>query len=205
MKEQILEQINKLKSIFSEETQEVETTEVAETTEETSEEVNEVEAVAFAEVTLMDGETVLSYEGELAPGTSIFVIAEGEQIPAPEGAHALGGEMEGVTIVVDADGVISEVIDEREAGDAEVAEEEMSAEELINAKMSEVIEPLTKVLEGFESLLNENKELKSKIEELEQSFSEFKETPTEDEESAKFSRQGKLTQRQKFLLNKRKK
>jgi len=45
-------------------------------------------------------------------------VADGEQIPAPEGTHALGGEFEGLSIVVDASGVITEVIDERAAEDA---------------------------------------------------------------------------------------
>lgn len=68
----------------------------------------------FSEALLMDG-TAIAYEGELAPGTQVFVVADGEQIPAPEGTHALGGEFEGLSIVVDANGVITEVIDERAA------------------------------------------------------------------------------------------
>ncbi len=41
-------------------------------------------------------------------------VADGEMIPAPEGTHSLTGEMDGVSIVVDAEGIITEIIDTRE-------------------------------------------------------------------------------------------
>ena len=44
------------------------------------------EAQVFGEAVLLDG-TAVSYEGELAVGTTVFIVADGEQIPAPEGTH----------------------------------------------------------------------------------------------------------------------
>ena len=90
-------------------------------------------SMEFAEATLMDG-TVISYDGDLAVGTAVFVVADGEQIPAPEGTHALGGELEGVSIVTDAEGIIVEIIDERAPA------EEAPAEEVVEEAASEVVE-----------------------------------------------------------------
>ena len=54
---------------------------------------------SFAEAMLADG-TMISYEGELAEGTAVFVVTEeGESVPTPEGTHALGGDFEGVSII----------------------------------------------------------------------------------------------------------
>lgn len=78
--EKLSEVSNLVKSSFADEVTE-DATETVESTEST-----ESVVVEFAEVTLMDGETVLSYDGELAEGTAVFVIGEdGEQVPAPEG------------------------------------------------------------------------------------------------------------------------
>jgi len=71
------------------------------------------EASNFMQATLTDGTTVIEYEA-LEVGVPVFVVADGEMIPAPEGTHSLSGDMEGVSIVVDAAGVITEVIDTRE-------------------------------------------------------------------------------------------
>jgi hypothetical protein len=97
---------------------------------------------AFGEGVLMDG-TAIAYEGDLAVGTQVYVVADGEQIPAPEGTHALGGEMEGVSIITDASGVVVEIIDERAAASPEAASafEAIDAEEMPAAleKASEVL------------------------------------------------------------------
>lgn len=161
-------------------------------TESVSTEENEQ---TFAEATLMDG-TVITYEGELVPGTAIFVVTEeGESVPAPEGTHALGGDLEGVSIVVDADGIITEVVDERSTEEPAPAEEEMSkevnVEEVVESKLSEAIEqlPLEKIAEGLEALLKENESLKSEIASLKSEFKSFKELPSATEEKEqKFAR-----------------
>lgn len=71
------------------------------------------DASNFMQATLTDGKTVVEYEA-LEVGVPVFVVADGEMIPAPEGTHSLSGDMEGVSIVVNAEGVITEVVDTRE-------------------------------------------------------------------------------------------
>ena len=78
----------------------------------------------FADVTTDTG-LVLSYEGTLEVGTAITVAdAEtGESTSAPEGVYALTGDMEGMSLVVGADGTVSEIIEAESGEDAvEVAE-----------------------------------------------------------------------------------
>ena len=87
------------------------------------------EASNFMQATLTDGTTVIEYEA-LEVGVPVFVVADGEMIPAPEGTHSLSGDMEGVSIVVDAEGVITEVIDTREDMESSDQFESISAEQL---------------------------------------------------------------------------
>lgn len=74
---------------------------------------------AFAETTTVDGVT-LSYEGDLAVGTAVFIAdEEGNQIAAPEGSHSLD---DGRTITIDADGIVTEVTEAPEADEVTVEE-----------------------------------------------------------------------------------
>ena len=139
-------------------------------------------------------------------------------IPAPEGTHALSGDMEGVSIVVDADGIITEVIDTREqaqsseSGDkqddtpeAEPVAQSMSAEDvenIINAKF----ESFTKAVEGLaemtKTIAETNKNLVNELTTLKSEFETFKAQPSvETKEAEKFSKVGNLTARQMFLKN----
>jgi hypothetical protein len=105
-------------------------------------------AEAFNEAVLEDG-TQISYEGELVVGTAVFVVTETEEVPAPEGTHALGGELAGVSIVVDANGIVTEVIDTRAeaSGDEPVADAESSEFEAITADiLPQVLEDVTEVI-----------------------------------------------------------
>ncbi|CAB4162454.1 hypothetical protein UFOVP775_41 [uncultured Caudovirales phage] len=102
----------------------------------------------FEQATLTDGVTVIEYDA-LEVGMPVFVVADGERIPAPEGTHSLSGELAGVSIVVDAEGIITEVIDERvNEGDGEVAVEETSSDfQAISAEMlPQVLEDITEVI-----------------------------------------------------------
>ena len=99
------------------------------------------EAQVFGEAVLLDG-TAVSYEGELAVGTTVFIVADGEQIPAREGTHELGGEFTGIKIITDANGVVVEVIDERATEEAASADfEAIDSEEMPAAleKATEII------------------------------------------------------------------
>lgn len=176
-------------------------------------------AEAFGEAVLKDG-TVVAYENDLAVGSKLYVVQDGEQIQAPEGTHALGGDMEGVSVVVDADGFIVEIIDEREGGDVvqtskdttpEKAEatntpEQMSAEkveEIISAKLDAFSEVIGSFSEMFKAIVSENESIKSELNSLKSEFDTFKAAPSNDvKEAEKFARvTGSLTSRQIFLKN----
>jgi hypothetical protein len=102
----------------------------------------------FEQATLADGTTIVEYDA-LEVGMPVFVVADGERIPAPEGTHALSGDLAGVSIVVNAEGIITEIIDEREnEGPGEVAVGETSSDfEAISAEMlPQVLEDVTEVI-----------------------------------------------------------
>jgi hypothetical protein len=102
----------------------------------------------FDTAVLTDGVTTIEYDA-LEVGMPVFVVADGERIPAPEGTHSLSGELAGVSIVVDAEGIITEVIDEREnEGAGEVVVEETSSDfQAISAEMlPQVLENITEVI-----------------------------------------------------------
>lgn len=174
-------------------------------------------SMEFAEATLMDG-TVISYEGDLAVGTAVFVVADGEQIPAPEGTHALGGELEGVSIVTDAEGIIVEIIDERapaeeapaeevvEEAPSEVVEQSMSAEEvesIVMAKMESFTSIISDLGEMIQTIVKDNDSLRQEMNSMKADFESFKSAPSNEvTEGEKFSRyNSNLTSRQLFLRN----
>ncbi len=137
--------------------------------------MEEVKEDKFAEVTTVDG-VVLSYEGTLEVGTAITVEADGEQIPAPEGTHLLGGELEGVAIVTDANGIVTE-IQEAEPTAEEEATPEAETEEEMNSDKNEIAEAIAELANKvnelaeqynakFKAIEAENKELKEKVEEF---------------------------------------
>ena len=103
------------------------------------------EAQVFVEAVLMDG-TAIAYEGELAVGTTVFIVADGEQIPAPEGTHELGGEFTGIKIITDANGVVVEVIDERATEEAASADFEAISSEEIPAALEKATEAIAATL-----------------------------------------------------------
>lgn len=172
----------------------------------------------FGEAMLKDG-TMVAYDGDLAVGSKLYVVQDGEQIQAPEGTHELGGDMEGVSVVVDAEGFIVELIDEREGGDvvetsedetpAEVeanAPEQMSAEkveEIISAKLDAFSEVIGNFSEMFKMVALENESMRAELNSLKGDFDTFKAAPSNDtKEAEKFARvTGSLTSRQIFLKN----
>jgi hypothetical protein len=173
-------------------------------------------AQSFNEAVLEDG-TQLSYEGELVVGTAVFVVTETEQVPAPEGTHALAGEMAGISIVVDANGIVTEVIDTTASASNDLPVEEpevapevtasaMSADEvesIVNAKLgafSTIFEGLTEMIK---TVATENDALRTEVTELKGEFNTFKAAPSNSvTETEKFARvTSTLTTRQLFLKN----
>ena len=168
----------------------------------------------FETAMLIDGVTTIEYDA-LEVGMPVFVVADGERIPAPEGTHSLSGDLAGVSIVVDAEGIITEIIDEREdEGDGEVAVEETSAETTPEAMSAEQVESIvnakleafSKAVEGLaemtKAIAENNATLVSELSSLKSEFESFKAQPSvETKEAEKFSKVGNLTARQLFLKN----
>ena len=162
----------------------------------------------FEEAMLADGVTMIEYES-LEVGMPVFVVADGERIPAPEGTHALSGDLAGVSIVVDAEGIITEIIDEREnEGDGEVAVEETSSEamsaEQVESIVNAKLEAFSKAVEGLaemtKAIAESNTNLVNELSSLKSEFATFKAQPSvETKEAEKFSKVGNLTARQMFL------
>lgn len=173
------------------------------------------EASKFDQATLVDGVTVIEYES-LEVGMPVFVVTDTEMIPAPEGTHALSGDMEGVSIVVDANGIITEIIDTREQAQSanpgdEQAEPEtkevaqsMSAEDvenIINAKLESFSKAVEGLAEMTKAIAENNTNLVNELSTLKTEFESFKAQPSVDtRESERFSKVGNLTARQAFLL-----
>ena len=173
-------------------------------------------AEAFNEAVLEDG-TQISYEGELVVGTAVFVVTETEQVPAPEGTHALGGEDAGKSIVVDANGIVTEVIDTTAdaTNDLPVEEPEMEpavtasamsadeVESIVNAKLSSFSAIFEGLTEMIKTVATENDALRNEVTELKGEFNTFKSAPSNNvTESEKFARvTSTLTARQLHLKN----
>jgi hypothetical protein len=173
-------------------------------------------AEAFNDAVLEDG-TQISYEGELVVGTAVFVVTDTEQVPAPEGTHALGGEDAGKSIVVDANGIVTEVIDttadatndlpvEEPAMEPEVTASAMSADEvesIVNAKLSSFSAIFEGLTEMIKTVATENDALRNEVTELKGEFNTFKSAPSNNvTESEKFARvTSTLTARQLHLKN----
>lgn len=161
----------------------------------------------FETATLLDGETTIEFES-LEVGQQVFIVTPDGNIPAPEGIHALGGDYTGLTITVDADGFITEVVDERATAEETPAEQApveqaMSAEvieEMINGKLSTLTTTFEAVVETLKSISEDNANLRNEIATLKADFESFKALPSnETKEGEKFARVGNLTAKQTFL------
>lgn len=179
----------------------------------------EKEVMKFDQATLTDG-TIIEYEA-LEVGQAVFVVADGESIPAPEGTHSLSGELEGVSIIVDASGVITEIVDERESTEEEASAEteetttevepvaeSMSAED-VEKIISAKLESFTAIIEGLgemtKSIADNNATLVNELSSLRSEFESFKAQPSvEAREGERFSKVGNLTTRQQFLMKNKK-
>ena len=69
----------------------------------------------FFETSLEDG-TLLEWEGDLTVGTPVFVVDGENKVPAPEGTHVLV-EMGNMSIVLDAEGIVLEIIEATTEGE----------------------------------------------------------------------------------------
>ena len=130
----------------------------------------------------------------------------------------VGGELEGVSIVTDAEGIIVEIIDERapaeeapteevvEEAPSEVVEQSMSAEEvesIVMAKMESFTSIISDLGEMIQTIVNDNDSLRQEMNSMKADFESFKSAPSNEvTEGEKFSRHNSnLTSRQLFLRN----
>ena len=135
------------------------------------------------------------------------MVTETETIPAPEGTHALSGDLEGVSVVVDADGIIVEIIDERAMDEVPVVEEVVAeamstekVESIINAKLESFASSIEAVAEMMKVIADSNNNLSNEIATLKGEFETFKSAPTNNtNEGEKFAKVGNLTAKQQWL------
>jgi hypothetical protein len=116
----------------------------------------------MAEATLVDG-TLISYDGELAVGTEIFVQTGEGLIPAPDAVH----EVEGGLLVTTENGIVTEIVEPV----AEVALEEVAVE--VPEEVSAVVtgEVLEAIAEAISPVLEEIAMLKEEMKRMKKGFS----------------------------------
>lgn len=158
-------------------------------------------AVELATATLTDG-TVITYEGELAVGTAIFVqTAEGD-IPAPDATH----EVEGGLLVTTVGGLVTEIVEPEVEIEVEVASEEfatMTAFNEVVAKMESAIAELTAKVESLTVSNNTHKEAMSKAIDLIEKVADLpSEQPTKTPVSNKKNDQFEALKKFKNAINK---
>ena len=182
----------------------------------------------FAQAVLSDG-SIIEWDGELEVGVACFIVSGDERIPAPEGTHEMGGDYQGISIITDADGIVTEIIsevaeetpEETPEEDADEVSEEAASEEMSKDKKTEVtlsaddVENIVnvklstftdKVGEMFKAVTESNTDLKNELISLKEDYESFKNKPSvESVESEKFARvkdANDLTTRQIWLRKK---
>jgi hypothetical protein len=130
--------------------------------------------ISLASATLENG-TVLEAE-EFASGKQVFIVTQDEKVPLPMGEY----EMEdGKTLIVEEEGVISEV----KATEEKEEEEKVEAEEVVVEDVPEEVKPeVQEIVEAVvEVIAPVIEEVKSEIEEMKRKYGE----EVKDEEKKK--------------------
>ena len=125
----------------------------------------EEEEVKMEEATLVDG-TIITWDGELAVGTPIFVQTGEGLIPAPDATHELENNM----LVTTEGGIVTEIVEPSE--DSEVVEEEMSEEAVVEFA---TLESFNSLVSRFEEAVERLHVLEEKLNHNEAAFSTMKE------------------------------
>lgn len=126
----------------------------------------EAEGFLFGEATLPDG-TVISWVGDLAEGTEIYIAETGEL--APDADHVVGEK-----IITTVNGVVTKIVEKEmeeeltETELSETTETEITEAELSEAELKEINELKSKFRRDAEQRIKDNLE-KSKIKEQEKS------------------------------------
>lgn len=115
--------------------------------------------VEMAEATLVDG-TLVSWEGELAVGTPLFVQTGEGLIPAPDATH----EVEGGMLVTTEGGIVTEIV-----------ETEAEVEVTIEANEFASLESFNSLLDKFNEVVSRLEAIEKKAAEQEAKFNSMKE------------------------------
>lgn len=115
--------------------------------------------VEMAEATLVDG-TLVSWEGELAVGTPLFVQTGEGLIPAPDATH----EVEGGMLVTTEGGIVTEIV-----------ETEAEVEVTIEANEFASLESFNSLLDKFNEVVSRLEAIEKKSAEQEAKFNSMKE------------------------------
>jgi len=129
----------------------------------------------MSSATLPDGTKVETDEdGPFSVGQQLyFITSEGEKVTAPEGEHTTES---GITIVTDAEGIITGVKYPDEAGEGSLESMKKDMQ-----KMSAALSQMTTLLEGL------NGKFKADIAEIRKEVSDFKKQPDREPVLKKFS------------------
>lgn len=119
--------------------------------------------VEMATATLVDG-TIVSYEGELAVGTALFVETGDGTIPAPDGTH----EIEGGMLVTTVGGVVTEIVEPETEVEIEV---ETSAEFATVESFNSLMDKFNEMVARLEAIEKRASEQESKFNSMREAFS----------------------------------
>lgn len=117
----------------------------------------------FYDTTLADG-TTIKVEPAIEEGASVYVLADGEEIPAPDGSHELADG----TVIVTESGIVIQVL-ESVAVVEEMAKEAPKASDDITPILSKIAERL----ETIESKFSTITKLEAKIATIEGKVTKF--------------------------------
>ena len=143
----------------------------------------------FDEAVLVDGTKVTNQsEDSFAEGQTLYVVTEeGETVVAPEGAHMTES---GIEVVVDGQGVITQVNRPDESAEEEVSEVEMAEEDMPEETIMEDMDIKEAIIEAIaEAVMPEMEAMKEKIAMMEEKMKEYmsKTSATKSTSEAKFS------------------
>lgn len=113
----------------------------------------------FAEAETVDGVTVV-WEGELETGIELKVKTDEGEVLAPEGSHAIIDGEESKTIIVDGNGMITDI--ETTVGEEEISDEDLA--EILSKIRKEFKAEIKEVSDKVTTVTGENAKLKTQLE-----------------------------------------
>jgi hypothetical protein len=117
--------------------------------------------VKLSEVITSDGLTVY-FEGELVEGSSVWVAVEGENVPLAAGEYTLP---DGTKMILEEDGIVSQLLPKQETEEESPAEAEAEAEAVGETVLSkeDVLSMIKKEVDSLKTELSKAKEENEKL------------------------------------------